>query len=235
MKPQHGNTTLLVFFVFALLSASPLRAQTNFRNLGFEQSRAQNLPPGASEIVSVSLAFPGWSATIGTNSAPPINHNQMFFGTAGISIYGPQSGMIAPEGSYFVILQAGHQPAAPPGVLAASSIFQTATIPLLTQSMQFLSTPILEGIDVSFGGQSVPLVLVSTDPSGWSRWGGDFGAFAGQTGELRFTAVATPPTPALGVYLDAITFSAAPVPEPSIFALFAVGALVLAAYLLAHF
>jgi hypothetical protein len=53
--------------------------------------------------------------------------------------------------------------------------------------------------------------------------GGDISAFAGQSGELLFTAL-----PQTASVLDYIQFSNVPVPEPSICGVFGVGALLLA-------
>jgi hypothetical protein len=153
---------------------------------------------------------------------PPINHNFLFHGTAGISIFGPQSPMTAPEGNYFVVLQAGHEPGAPAGVLADASIAQFGTVPTFAQSIQFLSSQGMANGAVSFGGQALPFTLLAIEPSGWGRWGADITAFAGQSGELRFTALGLP-GPDLGFFLDDIRFSPIPVPEPSTWGLLALG------------
>jgi len=200
---------------FVAIFSNPAFGQTDFRNLAFEAARVQDLPPDSiGEVVTRSQALPGWLAMVGSNADPSINHNFMFHGTAGISIFGPQSPMTAPEGDYFVLLQAGHEPMAPPGVLADASISQVGTVPSLAQSIQFLSTPVLFGVEVSFGGQSLPLSLISLE-SGWARWGADVSAFAGQSAELRFSTLTTPSQPGGWFALDDIRFSPLPVPEPS--------------------
>lgn len=209
---------------FGLLISNGAYAQTNFQNLNFEAANVPDLPPDSiGEVVTASQALPGWLAIVGANTDPSINHNFMFHGTAGISIFGPQSPMSAPEGNYYILLQAGHEPMAPPGVLANASIAQVGTVPSFAQSIQFISSPILIGVDVSFGGMSLPLSLISME-AGRAQWGADLTAFAGQTGELRFTALGTPDLPFGTFSLDDIQFSPLPVPEPSTWALLALGA-----------
>src|SRR6266545_6716495 len=140
MNTARINGTLVVRLALGVLLSNALCAQTNFRNLNFEAARVPDLPPDAAgEVVARSQALPGWLAMVGQNNDPPINHNFINLGTAGISIFGPQSLMIAPEGNYFVVLQAGQNPMTPPGGLVDASISQFGTVPLFAQSIQFLS------------------------------------------------------------------------------------------------
>lgn len=218
------RSLLLLVAVYFLIE--PGIAQTAFRNLDFEAARVPELPPDSlGEVVTRSQALPGWLAMVGANADPLINHNFLLHGTAGISIIGPQSPMTAPEGSYFVVLQAGQNPMTPPGGLVDASISQFGTVPSLAQSIQFLSSPSLPNASVSFGGQTIPLLLLSIE-AGWGRWGGDVSAFAGQSGELRFTALGMP-APSFGFALDDIRFSPLPVPEPSTWGLLALGCAIL--------
>ncbi|MCX6925460.1 MAG: hypothetical protein NT154_19965, partial [Verrucomicrobia bacterium] len=68
---------------------------------------------------------------------------------------------------------------------------------------------------VSFGGQPLPLFTVGNTSSAIIL-GTDITALAGQTGELRFSG---------GGFLDNIQFSTQPIPEPGVFGLSALGAL----------
>ena len=223
MNIPRTTRPVVAQLAFALLLSSSAFGQADFRNLDFEAARVQDLPPDSiGEVVTRSQALPGWLAQVGSNLDPAINHNFLFHGTAGISLIGPQSPMLAPQGNYFVVLQAGQNPLNPPGGLVDASISQFGTVPSFAQSLQFLSSPILEGAEVSFGGATIPLFLISVE-SGYGRWGGDVSAFAGQSGELRFTALGMP-APTFGFFLDDIRFSPLPVPEPSSWALLALGA-----------
>ncbi|MBE0543896.1 MAG: PEP-CTERM sorting domain-containing protein [Verrucomicrobia bacterium] len=67
---------------------------------------------------------------------------------------------------------------------------------------------------------------MDTGPN-YDIFGVDVGGLAGLTGELRFTAVPFAGGGFGGVRLDNIFFSEQPIPEPSVAALFAFGALVL--------
>jgi hypothetical protein len=66
------------------------------------------------------------------------------------------------------------------------------------------------------------------DTSGYTLYGADVTAFAGLTAELRFTALPRPSPPIIStLFVDSIVFSNQPIPEPSVFGLFAFGVLLL--------
>jgi hypothetical protein len=77
-------------------------------------------------------------------------------------------------------------------------------------------------LQVTFNGLLIPLVQIGSTAN-YVIMGGDVSAFAGQTGQLLFTAL---PNVGYGL-LDNIQFSTAAVPEPSTFALVALGSLAL--------
>jgi len=68
-------------------------------------------------------------------------------------------------------------------------------------------------VRVSFNGLTLPRVPLGSTAN-YTVWGVDVSAYAGQTGELRFTA----PWLSAGV-LDGIQFSLTAIPEPSVLAL----------------
>jgi hypothetical protein len=145
-------------------------------------------------------------------------------GSVNISILDANNFGIAPipGNNYTVVLQAGESGAGD----VSSSIFQSALIPSTAASLVFeASVPSVftAGWQVSINGQVVPVSLVGAIGSYYGVFSGDISSFAGHTDQLEFTALAgTGPTENL--YLDAISFSPTPVPEPNSFGLFALGA-----------
>ncbi len=121
-------------------------------------------------------------------------------------------------------MQAGLSPSGSGQVDAAIS--QTGMIPVDALSLRFLAFG--PQILVTFGGQSLSLSPLVSGPGLGTLFGADISAFAGQTGELRFTA---PNLSSMGfpndVFLDDISFSPQAEPEPSVFGLFTFGALLL--------
>jgi hypothetical protein len=77
---------------------------------------------------------------------------------------------------------------------------------------------------VSLGGQNVPFFALSTVAPYTILYGGDISAFAGQSEQLMFSALQGENN---GWNIDDIQFSSSSVPEPSVFALTALGALLL--------
>ncbi len=80
---------------------------------------------------------------------------------------------------------------------------------------------------VTLGGQTLSLVPLQAGAN-YILYGADIHAWEGQTAALNFTAFAQ--RPHIGdtyLYLDSIEFSDQAVPEPSIFGLTALGALLL--------
>jgi hypothetical protein len=96
-----------------------------------------------------------------------------------------------------------------------ASIFQTGQVPLTSQSLIYSGGSALE---VLFNGQMLAPVALSNVAS-HTVWGVNISAYAGQSGELRFTAPWLDTPSHAGVILDDIQFSPAPVPEPGVYAL----------------
>ena len=115
-------------------------------------------------------------------------------------------------GNYSVFLQ-GPSLFVPPGNPA---IAQTGQIPQDAKSLVFV-TGLSYAFNTTFAGNAIPLVQIGATPK-YVILSGDVSAFAGQTGELRFSG---------GGFLDAIHFSSQVVPEPSVLGLSAFGVLLL--------
>jgi len=195
----------------------------------FGQGTFQNLDFEAAQIVvpfTFANALPGWTGYIGTNPTVTLYYNGITLGDPAISLHDSASSLKPIQGSYSVILQGKFNPLNVPG-LPGAAIAQTGQIPLTAKSLFYFSGS--ESMQVTFGGQPIPWVAVGIQPNGANRYlilGADISSFAGQTGELRFTM----PSVAFSFnnpYLDNIQFSDQPIPEPSVFGLFALGALLL--------
>jgi len=202
--------TILSLLSVALLFSGPENgfSQGTFVNLDF----AHPVTPLTRGLVPATNAIPGWTA-YAYGPASFIGYNTLSLGSALVSLQGPGSLSPIIQGSYTVYLQgefAGPHSAA---------VGQVGQIPLGTQSLLFWG---YVGLDtVSFGGQILPLTVTATTPN-HNVYGADVSAFAGQSGELLFTS-----PPGFFELLDNIQFSTLPVPEPSIFAFFALGSLLL--------
>jgi PEP-CTERM motif len=206
--------------VAAILLILALRCQSQgFLNLNFESAKISGYSPG--DDIPTAEAFPGWSAYYGTtgdptsSSASTVAYDGISTGGALISLddsnaYSPYGPI---EGNYSAVLfgEAG----------TAVSLGQTGAVPSTAQTLVFWAN-VYGGLDVSFDGQALSLVDVSNAVN-YTVFEANISAYAGQTGQLLFTA----PVDTTAVF-DNIQFSTSPVPEPSAFALCALGGLSLA-------
>ncbi|MEO5803321.1 MAG: PEP-CTERM sorting domain-containing protein [Verrucomicrobiota bacterium] len=188
-------------------------SQGSFFNLNFE-SPVLPLMRDEEFMVPITNGLPGWIGYIDGNQVPRVGFNTIALDSSFISLHSSASPIFQPlQGSYSVYLQGGRFSS------VSAAIGQTGLVPQTAQSLLF-STVSSGSLQVTFSGLIIPMVLVSNGPN-FSVMGGDISAFAGQTGELRFTAFN-------GVgsgLIDAIRFSTSPVPEPSTLALTGIGAL----------
>ena len=199
----------------AVLAATSclLHAQGTFQNLNFEQALVPDVLAGQyGGDVLVTNGAPHWAVYLGGTQQSSMFHNNLSLGGPAVSIFGPQwiSSQIL-EGNYTISLQPST--AGPP---LTAAIGQTGSIPLTAKSVRFYGQA-NGGYAVTFGGQPIPLITIGSTSS-YSIFGGDISAFANQTGELRFQGVGL---------LDAVQFSTVAIPEPGVFGLSALGALLL--------
>jgi hypothetical protein len=213
---RSGSVLTCAFWLCGLLA---LRGQGTFQNLNFED--ATIVPIGSPPYVVASSAIPGWTAYIGNTTVSSIAYNTVAIGSPMVSIHDSASSIFQPlQGSYAVALQ--HSVGGTPSTAA---IGRTGQLPLNTVSIIFSasgslisSLSSLTQLQVTFAGNAIPLIELGT-VSGWSVLGGDLSVYAGQTGELCFTAL-----PTYGaITLDNIQFSTSPIPEPSLVWLLLVG------------
>lgn len=193
-----------------------------FQNLDFEATTLPVLPRGepGGIAVPISEAFPGWLGYYGTTPVTVVSYNQLPAGSAYLVLL--SHGL---EGNFTAALLPGFHPDY--GPFTPVSLAQTGLVPSDAQSVRFTATggaPFPPIFSVALDGQAVSWVKLEPD-QGLPVYGVDVSAFAGQTVELRLTSGINQP-----FYLDAISFSPLPVPEPSSWALFGVGLLCLAGY-----
>jgi hypothetical protein len=118
------------------------------------------------------------------------------------------------QGKYYVMLMSFNYP----GYEYTVGIGQTGQVPTSAQSITFLGSATLNAL--SFNGQILPLTVIGNGAN-YNIYGADISSFAGQTGLLLFETA----LPSGGATIDDIQFSSSPVPEPTVYALAALGTL----------
>jgi len=206
-------------FILATMSAG---AQGTFQNLGFESANLPAIPHGQyGGSVSSLDALPYWTCFLGTNQVTQVLHNNGTLGNASIDILGPNwSSVVILEGQYTVVLQPGANGS---GYDVGASISQTGLVPADAQSLQFRAR-LYSPVSVSLGGQVLSIVPLGSSTN-YILYGANIPlSVAGQVTALTVTAL---PAPNTTDYFDSFVFSSSSVPEPGVFALSALGALVL--------
>jgi hypothetical protein len=209
--------SLILYYLIAVQS---IRSQ-GFMNLNFEQAVVSH-PPGLDGYVYASTAIPGWPAYFNGSLQSIIGYDAINLDEAGIFLEDSNApgggGPLPIQGNYSVLLQASSF-----AIDHTVSIGQTGTIPSTAQSLIFFGSlaanTLGENLQLTFNGQALSYVAIS-NALNYTVYEADISPFAGQTGQVLFTAPVQ--TYAL---LDNIQFSSLPIPEPSTFALAALGGL----------
>jgi len=190
-----------------------------FMNLDFENAVITPDPssPLYPYAVNASNAIPGWTAYIAGVPQTDILYNDVSLGAPAVSLQGTNGFYQPLQGLYSLLLQGSTLDAPTP-----ASIGQTGLVPDNAVSL-FFYLSLNSNLEVSFNGQPISLVQMASTPN-YDIMAGNISAFAGQTGQLLFTA---PGSTGFGL-LDDIQFSPSPIPEPGVFGLSAVGGLILA-------
>lgn len=209
-----------------LLATSTALAQGSFQNLDFEAPNAAGL---TNLFVAFADAFPGWTGHINDSADPAlqVGYNFIPAGSATAALVSTTAGdpgtvAYVIDGKYSAIIASGHT--GPTGALASASISQIGTIPPEARSIRFSGRTSVGGMAITFNGINVPFFAVGSG-SNYELYAGDLTPFAGLTGELRFTELASPFQP-ISV-IDNIVFSSEAIPEPGALALLALGTIVL--------
>lgn len=191
-------------FGLILLSGLINAVGQGFGNLNFERSTIHT--------DGETATLEGWTVY----GFPYANSSDVWFNTIAldapaVTLQGTNS-LCCPaiQGRYSVLLQGGTFAGGMVYNTNGASVFQTGQIPVTSQLLTYWAGPT---IGVSFNGQPLSAVALGSTAS-YTVWGVDVSAYAGQTGELRFTAPWQ-----RGGMLDAIQFSATAIPEPSTLAL----------------
>lgn len=203
-----------------LLSAMGATGQ-GFQNLDFEDTTltVTLINPGYPiPFYATNATVPGWGwsphQTFGYGDpSTTVSFNNVALDAPAVTLHGTDS-PFAPviSGNYSILLQGGSQ-FFPTQYVGGASIFQTGSIPITAHSLTYFGW----SLQVSFNGQPLSPVALETTPN-YTKWGIDISAYAGQTGELRFSV------PRLGgSFIDGIEFSSTIIPEPSGFSLSLLG------------
>jgi hypothetical protein len=184
----------------------------DFHNFGFEG--AYYSPVGGNPLlVYASQALPGWKAYYGTNRQGTVFWDSPSGGSTCISVLSSSSAL---EGQFSVLLQGGRYGAPEAVEYMDASISQTGTVPSDAQSLQFKAHPGWRPLTVSLDGISVPFLPLSVEAN-YTVFAADVSAFAGETVELRFSALSPDPFgPANNWTLDSISFRPESIPEPAV-------------------
>jgi hypothetical protein len=219
----------LVTGLGVLLSVWGAVGQGTFQNLDFELANLPVIPTNqVGSFVSIGDGMPGWNAFLGTSQQTQVLHNNLSFGSADVAIFGPNFPYYIIEGDYTAALTGGRDPDHPSSPMDAS-ISQVGVVSPLARSLWIeagTAGPPGGNFVVSLAGTPVTMLPLSVGPN-YTLYGGDITAMAGLTAELKITAPANL-LPSLNfVTIDGIQFSDQPIPEPSVFGLSALGALLL--------
>jgi hypothetical protein len=214
-----------------LLSVAGGLGQGTFQNLDFESANVPVVPSSQPVQVLTSDALPWWTVYAGPYQQSQVGYNGVSAGGTLVSIIdlhtqgfnnrviGGNFTVTLDSGTFFVN---GNQQ-----IVASAAIAQSGTIPVGTRSLMFDASGGVSELVVTLGGQGLPFGALSSGAN-FTTYGADISAFVGQTAELRFTEQPNAAPDIFKIaFLDDIQFSPTSVPEPGVFGLFTLGALLL--------
>jgi len=218
IRDRSGAVVTIGLIVLALVVGASMHlcAQGSFQNLSFENGTI--IPDGSSpHSINAEAALPGWTVSYGSGpGGVNIMYNAFNLSYAAVGLHDSKSTITQPlQGNDSVMLQSSQYPFAGD----SASLSQTGLVPNGTKSMVFMGSGIPGYFQVSLGGQTLSLTPLSVTSS-YTLWGADISWAAGTTAALQFTVNGSQFSTLL---LDGIQFSTQPAPEPSTYAMFAVG------------
>jgi hypothetical protein len=209
MKIAHISLTLA-----AVAISCHIASGQGFVNLDFEDTTITPvLINSFSGYYDYIATVPGWTWTPQNNAAAidadtMVSLNTIALDAPAVTLHSVDDpyGRQAIQGNYSILLQGGS-----PFVSSTSysSIGQTGQIPSNAKSIVYWGG----ALQATFNGQPLSLFDISDNPN-YTIWSADISAYAGQSGQLLFTAPWQ-----TTAFLDNIQFSSSPVPEPSILSL----------------
>ena len=216
---RHMKLLRIAGFVAGLVAVLQNVSGQSFVNLDFEHPTIVTSSPSGYGFNSGLARIAGWttygSIVLFENGGDPtlVWLNSEALDSAAVDLESTNYFRPAIQGRYSVYLQGGtlaYQYAY--HTTNGASIGQTGQIPLNAQSLTYWGG----ALQVSFDGQPLPFNAIS-NALNYTIWGVDISAFAGQTGQLLFSA------PGLTwSMLDNIQFSSIPIPEPNTLSLISI-------------
>jgi hypothetical protein len=221
----------IICFCATLTSVQVAIGQGNFQNLNFESANVPVVPSSQPVQVLTSDALPWWTVYAGPYQQSQVWYNGVSAGGTLVSIIdlhtqgfnnrviGGNFTATLDSGTFFVN---GNQQ-----IVASAAIAQSGTIPVGTRSLMFDASGDVSELLVTLGGQVLAFGALSSGAN-FTTYGADVSAFVGQTAELRFTEQPNAAPDIFKIaYLDDIQFSPTSVPEPGVFGLSVLAALLL--------
>jgi hypothetical protein len=206
------NKIILVVFIQFLSHSAHAQG---FINLNFESANVSGFSTGS---VPAANAFPGWTAYIAGVQQSSVIYDTIPLDNAAVTLQGTNSDSLMPIQGDFTAWLFGSSSFA--SQQQSAGLGQTGQIPVNAESLIFWGYA--GSTDVSFDNQTLSLLLLGSTAN-YDIYGANISAFAGETGQLLFTA-----QPGENDEIDNIQFSPSSVPEPNSLALCALAGLFLA-------